>query len=405
MNFIKKNSTKIITFGFLLSFTGLFFLPYNIRQQLVSSFSSRTFLWGINYLAYLGFLLMFLCGSIQVKKAFPFLILPVPALLFALYTSLHTPTGFGFFVLYSSCCIFSIYFIFVRFPEEFRSRLLQIFIILFNIIILLLFIWGFIDQISGKPIAKWIASFMTYDQRYSAFAYATDSEGVRFYSFFGHPLVNSTLFNAFFIINSLYNKHHKAILPTFLCCIISLISVAFCGSKTGLFVALAIAFITFFHNIKLMISFAVIFIGIILSGLMDNLITRLLTQSLTTGRVTVLSALLKDPNYPFHFLYGYGNYMAPEYTPQAFEFPFVTFSFQYGILFALLILGTSFLYVTFKLCKKGSFHAWLLWLLLFGQVNTYTCLAQDLDNSLIFYFFTMIILNICCDTPSLGTGT
>lgn len=402
MNFI-KNKNKIIASGFLLSFTGLFFLTYNIRQQIISSFSNRTFLWGINYLAYFGFFLMFLCGAMQIKKNFPFLILPVPAFFLALYTSIHTPTGLGFCILYSSCCIFSLYFIFITLPDKTRSQLLRLFLILFNIIILVMFVWGLIDQLFSKPIAKFLATFMTYNDNYIHFAYATDTEGVRFYSFFGHPLVNSTLFNSFFAINSLYNEHHKPLLPSFLCCIIALVAVTFCGSKTGLFVALAITLIIFYHNIKLMISLGVIFICIIISGLMDNLLTRLLTQSLTTGRVAILSALLKDPGYSFHFLYGYGNFMAPEYTPQAFEFPLVTFSFQYGILFALLILGTSLLYVTFKLFRKNSFHLWLLWMLLFGQVNTYTCLAQDLDNSLIFYFITMIILNIYYDNVQINS--
>lgn len=402
MNSIKYNN-KILTSGFLLAFTGLFFLTYNIRQQIISSFSSRTFLWGINYLAYLGLFLMFLCGSIQIKKNLPFLILPVLSFFLALYTSIHTPTGLGFCILYGSCCIFSLYFIFITLPDKTRSQLLHLFLILYNIIILVMFVWGLVDQLYGKPVAKFLANFMTYNSNYIDFAYATDTEGIRFYSFFGHPLVNSTLFNSFFAANTLYNEHHKPLLPSFLCCIVSLVAVTFCGSKTGLFVALAITVITFYRNMKLMIALGVIFIAIMASGLMDNLLTRLLTQSLTTGRIAVLSALLKDPAYPFHFLYGYGNSTAHEYFPQAFEFPLVTFSFQYGILFALLILGTSFLYVTFKLCRKSSIHIWLIWLLLFGQVNTYTCLAQDLDNSLIFYFITMIILNIYYDNTQINS--
>lgn len=404
MNFLKHiNNLSFI--GFFFSFAGLFILTYHIRQQLVSCLSSRTFLWGINYLTYLGLFLLVLCGTISLKKDLPFLWVPVFALLLALYTGIRTSMGFGFYVMYSSCCILSIYFIFIKLPDKLRRQLLHWFLILFNIVILLMFIWGLIDQIFNKPIAKWLATFMTYNGNYLNFAYATDTEGIRFYSFFGHPLVNSTLFNAFFAINSLYNKHHKPLLPSFFCCIICLLSTTFCGSKTGFFIALAIALIVFYRNIKSLISLGIIFIGIMLSGLMNNLITRLLTQSLTTGRITVLSALIKDPNYSFHFLYGYGNFMAPEYEPQAFEFPYVTFSFQYGILFALLILSTSFLYVTLKLCKKNSLHIWLIWLLLFGQVNTYTCLAQDLDNSLIFYFLTMIILNIYYDNLSPNTNT
>lgn len=398
MNLAKYNKQLFYT-GFFISFIGLFVLTYNIRQQLITNFSSRTFFWGINYLAYLGLFVMVLLGAVQIKKSIPFLFALVPALLLALNTTLHSSASIGFYIMYSSCCILSICFMFIRIPDEFRNNILYWFMILFNALVLIMFVWGLIDQIAGKPIAKWVATFMTYDQRYSYFAYATDTEGIRFYSFFGHPLVNSTLFNAFFIMNTLYNKHHKPLMPSYACCIISFISLTFCGSKTGLFVALAVALITFYQNMKLMISLGVIFIGIALSGLMNNLITRLSHGSLASGRLTMLASLLKDPNYSFHFLYGYGNYVAPEYSPAAFEFPFVTFSFQYGILFALLVLGIPFLYVTIKLLKKGSVHIWLIWLLLFGQVNTYTCLAQDLDNSLIFYFLTMILLNIYYDIP------
>lgn len=398
MNFFKHNC-KLLYIGFFTAFIGLFILTYSIRQQLIVNFSNRAFLWGINYLAYLGLFLLLLSGTIQLKKDWIFLIVSFAELLLALYTTLQNQDGIGYYIVYSSCCILSVYFIFIKLPDKFRGNMLRWFLFFFNIIILILFFWGTIDHIFGKPIAKWVATFMTYDKRYLDFAYSTYSEGIRFFSFFCHPLVNSTLINSSFAINSIYNKQHKPLIPSFLCCIVAFVSVAFCGTKTGLIVALAIALITFYHKIKLLLSLGVIFIVIILSGLMNNLITRLSNLPLTSGRLTALSALLKDPNYSFHFLYGYGKYMAPEYEPHAFEFPLVTFSFQYGILFALLILGTSFLYVTIKLCKKGSIHIWLLWLLLFAQVNTYTCLAQDLDNSLIFYFLTMVILNIHYDNP------
>ena len=400
--FSEKTISTLQLFGFFTCFFSLFIFNYNIRQQVISNYSQRTFLWGINFLAYLGFFSICITMKKKYTKSDILLcIFPLISLIFPLQISLIGLRSLGYFVMYSSCCIFSLYFIMLEFSPEIRSKILRYFTICFNILIVLLLIWACIDHLFDQPILKWLSKYMTYNKNFSLFAYPVDTETNRFFSFFGHPLRNATLFNSFFVINVLYNEYHKPIIPSWLCCILSYLALACCGSKTGLFVAVAITIITFYKNLKLLIPIIIALIVIAFSGLMDNLLTRLLSQSLTTGRISALKSLLADSEHPIRFFHGYGSVGIADCPFAAFEFPFVMFSFEYGIAFALLILGTIFAYVAIHLLKQKNIRAFLLWLLLFGEVNTYPDIAFDLDHSLIFCFLTMIIINICYDNDSI----
>ena len=111
--------------------------------------------------------------------------------------------------------------------------------------------------------------------------------------------------------------------------------------------------------------------------------------------------LLSDPNYPFMPFQGYGqNSNATPYGVTAVELVPVNFAFSYGILFACLILGTTFIYVTMKLCRKGSVRTWILWCLLFAEANSYADMTITWDTSLMVYVLTMIILNLAIENPN-----
>jgi len=395
-----KNALQLV--GFFICFFSLFIFCYNIRQQLVSTFSQRTFLWGINYLAYIGFFLIFIATKRNYDKSdIIFRSFPLISLIFPLPMYLSGFRTFGFYIMYCLCCVFSLYFIMLEFSPEIRPIILRYFIISFNILILILVAWACIDNIFGQPILKWLSNYMTYNGNFEYFAYPTDTENDRFFSFFGHPLRNATLFNAYYIINILYNEHHKPIMPSWLCCILTFLALACCGSKTGLFVVVAITIVSFYKSKKLLIPIGILFIAIACSGLMNNLIIRLISTPLTTGRFSALKMLFEDTEHPLRFLSGYHSVDFATCPFAAFEFPAIMFSFEHGILFSILILGTILSYVFYKLYKIKHIKAFILWLLLYGEVNTYPDMAQDLDGSLIFCFLTMIILNICYDNTSI----
>lgn len=400
---MKKNVSKNISnslqiIGFFICFFSLFIFTYSIRRQIVSFFSQRTFLWGINYCAYIGFFLIFIAAKKKfTKENIIFYILPVISLFFPMQLAFNGFKSLGFYIMYSFCCAFSLYFIMLEFSPEIRPIILRYFIICFSFIMTILLIWALIDHTFGQPILKWLTNYMTSDSLFVTFAYPTSTESNRFYSFFGQPIRNATLFNSFYVINILYNEKHKPVIPSWLCCIMVFLAIACCGSKTGLFVCIAITVISFYRNIKLLFLVIIVFIAIAFSGTMDNLILRLTSQPLSTGRWYSLKILFADSNHPFHLFHGYGSVDISNAPFAAFEFPFTMFSFEFGVLFAILILGTLLIYVSYHLLKQHHMKALFLWLLLFGEVNTYPSIAQDEDHSLIFCFLTMIILNICYD--------
>lgn len=395
-----KNCLPSLALGILIF--SIFILTYNIRWQLLFPIGQRTYLWSINYLAYFS-LVLFICTKCIsfTRTNIVFFCIPIFSIVFPFFTLYSQGVSLGFFVMLCFCCIFSIYFIFIEFPSENRSSMLKKCLMLLNILACIMLIWGVIDRMCDQIILRQIAKFMTHIEYYTLFAYPTYADHRRFYSFLGQPLTNTLFFNFIYVINLVYNEKHKPIVPSWLCCILMIPALAACGSKAGLIIYIVITLIMFFHNVKVLLLFGISAIIVIASGLMNNLIDRLLHQPLTTGRYTSLMQLLSDPNYPFMLFQGYGqNSNATPYGLAAVELVPVNFAFSYGILFACLILGTTFIYVTMKLCRKGSVRTWILWCLLFAEANSYADMTITWDTSLMVYVLTMIILNLAIENPN-----
>ncbi len=379
---------------------GLFITPYLLRQQIVTSFTNRTFLWGINYIALLA-LFLFVFRNILNRQSSIWYFFPALSLITLLPTQFIYPISWGGVFLFACCCILPQYILFSPFSSLKKEHCIRHFLVFFDCIILLLFITALIDKIADRFFIKLLASFLSCDAGVAGFAYLEDSEHIRFFSILGHPLTNAFLFNFCYSINILYNKYHKRLLPNCICAVFSLLSLICCGGKTGITVGIIITILTFYRKWQFyalaVISLPIIFI----SGILDNLIYRFTQIPLTTGRAAALQLLLTDERISFHFFNGYGSLMGSEYkTPEfsfigiAGEFSFIEHSLHYGILFTLILLLTPFIYMTIHLWKARRFIDWFFWCLLYAEVNSYNGFSSCLDVSFIFYFLSFILLNI-----------
>lgn len=385
--------------GIFLLFFGIFFLPYAVRKEIISLWSNKTFFWGINWISWLGFLFLLMDNKIcfKNKKEWIFVIFPLISLVPLTFNILKNAQSMGFVILYSSCCVFPLYIIFINLNEEKQKDIIRLFLIMFDICVAVTVIWALIDTAFDKVILKQIAPLMKHSPDFMRFAYPDILDGDRFYSLWGHPVLNATIFNMFYVLNIAYKQSgNKGILPNWLVCLLSLSGVGCCGSKTGAAVVVLITFLAFYREKCLLIIAGVGMAAVFLSGLSNNLIARFMTQSLTTGRASALRALLADKTFQFFLFNGYGDTEAAveKGYNAAFEFPLIKFSFMYGIIFAVIILGTFFVYVTYKLLQNKTITLWLFWMLIFAEVNTYSTIAEDRDNFMIFCIFTMILLNI-----------
>lgn len=393
-----SDNTYII-YIYLMAF-GLFATPYLLRQQIITSYSNRTFLWGINYIA-LSALFLFVLQNLFRRRINIWYLFPALSLIALLPTQFAYPISWGGVFLFACCCIFPQYILFSDFSAPNKDLYMRRFLILFDFIIFILFITALIDKISDRYIIKQLADFLSCDEGVAGFAYLEDSEHNRFFSILGHPLTNAFLFNAFYSLNILYNKYHKKLLPNFILPVVSLLSLICCGGKTGITVGLIITFISFFKKWQFYIIAAISIPIAYISGILDILIYRFTKLPLTTGRASSLKLLLTDEHVSFQLFRGYGSLLDTTYKGSEYdfisiasEFPLIGHSLNYGILFALLLLLPPFIYMTVRLWKEKRFIDWFFWCLLYAEVNTYNGFSSCLDVSFIFYFLSFILLHI-----------
>lgn len=386
---------------------GLFITPYLLRQQFISIYSSRTYLWALNYIALFALFLVALYNILN-KNTTIWYLFPAFSIIVLLPTQLTYPIQWGTIFVFICCCIIPQYIIFAEFNIPKRNVIIRHFLIFFNTIIFILFITALIDKLFDRFIIKQLADLFSCDSGIAGFAYPKDNEHNRFFSIFGHPLTNAFLFNFCYTLNILYNKSHKILLPNYVWAIITLFSLICCGGKTGITIGIIITIITFFRKWQFYaLSITLIPIAYI-SGLLDVLIYRFTKIPLTSGRITGLLLLFEDDRIPLRFFLGHGSQLDTVYIGEQFsflstsrEFPLIDHALRYGILFALLLLLPPFIYVTIRLWREKRFTDWFFWCLLYAEINTYNGFSSRLDVSFIFYFLTFILLNITvCDNHS-----
>lgn len=405
MNSISKNE-KIFLF---IIFFGLFFFPHAIRMQIFHSISQRSYLWNINFISDIGIIMLYLYNaknSVNFSSVFKpqwHYIIPAIALI-PLFVSMKTNQySFGYFVVYVLCCVLPLSVLFYTIKSDTKDHIIAFLLRIYNAIIIILVITALMDSIFDNIVIKHLADFFTIDHNFNEFAYAAvgDTERNRFYSIYGHPLENATLFNMFFILNYTYNKASaNSLLPMRLCPIITFLGISCCDSKGGLIIFLGLMLIAYYNNIKLLASVAIMIIIVVCSGLLDDLIVRLTTQEISNGRFSGLSSLLQSTETPLRFFVGYGD--ISKYGPYSpvFEFSGIVMAFNYGILFSILILGTIFVFCSHKFLSAKKYQAFLFWLLFFAEINTYNFMAHTLDSSLIYCFLTMLLINLSITSQS-----
>lgn len=397
-----SKTISISKYALILCILGIYVFTFYLREQIIVLFTQRSYLWAINVLAWLGIVLLFLFASdftsLSQEKIFIPLSLLIMASTPAIFISYRiTNPGLGYFIVHVTACVLPVFLLFLQFKAEEKEYLIKSFLLFFNFFTFFHLLWAVIDKLFDRIILKWVSSWMTYREMFHAFAYdpAEYLDHNRFMSFIGNPLMNAALFNMFLVLNILYSQYtHKKLMGPLLTVPITLIGVICCGSKVGLLASLLIIFITYFNNLKIYILLIFSAFIAFITGIFENLINRFLYTPIATGRIDSIR-LLSDSRYPLHFWYGYGDvHQFESYNHAAVEMAPINFLFAFGIFFTICILGVPLFYMTYRLLRHKKVLAWLLWGVIFGEICSFTSIADAVDDSLLFYFFSMILLNI-----------
>lgn len=236
--------------------------------------------------------------------------------------------------------------------------------------------------------------------------YQKNTQGiVRYPSILGHQLITKTFFLLYFSLNFAYGKITQRYIsnPILVICI-SVIAITLTGSKSGivlLFVLIA------YLNMKSrnFIILITVIIGTILLyyiGIFDSLLSRFLNTSLTTGRLEAWNQI----NYllpPIKWFSGYGDlffnnlkYFIKDYViTAAFEFPFITLIYMYGIIFTIFFYSIVFLSIILAAMRLEDKTILVAYLIFFVDINTYNQIVfnPDMVGLIIlinFIFYTLI---------------
>lgn len=281
-----------------------------------------------------------------------------------------------------------------------RRKAIGLFVVLFDVVIGLLLIYGVVERFSGQSIRHMIIDWLETNG-FNAVSFTRTLGDKRFYSVWGHPLSNAVLLNSFFVINVFWLRAARRKCPTFFFFLVTLAGVLLASSKTGITVCFLLQILmNWKHKKWLLISIPVLALLYFL-GAFDAIIARFSTSSLTTGRLEALQKYLLSGIEPVRFFSGYGsNVILNSSHPltklrAAFEFPLLMFAHDYGILFALIHIGGLFAYASWRFIRNKNWIPWLCWSLLFAEVNTFNAYAlRSQDDCWFFCLLTLMLLAV-----------
>lgn len=297
--------------------------------------------------------------------------------------------------------ILPLLFIGLKVDYKMLVNIFKKFVYIINFIVILITILGIIESVLGIDIYTHLFAILT--PRTQELILQQRGFGLyRLYSFMGHPLFNTQLYLMFFILNSIYSKYFKTILPNTLLIVISLIGMGMTASKTG-FILIIISIFMASHNknkINYIIMFALVLLLILCTDIFNNTIVRFMSGSLTTGRAEAWENVLSKGLFPIKFFTGYGQGFTFEYgnyvkwASGAFEYPIRMFSLELGKFMAILIYICIGLIPIIILLKRRHIYLFISYMIVFLDVNTYNGLALAGDYMIIFSLFIFIILNV-----------
>lgn len=397
----KKGGGLLDTVIIVLFFLGVILTPIMIRFPFIySAYKPLGFLGYVNIPCTLALLLSFL----RLKKW-----TKTDLLIFAAWLLLLIPMcvsnreiEYTKYVLVPFQNLLPIYFIFYRMNEQTREKTIRLFMILFNIFIILLLVFAVEEKLSGNALIRgvrdWMISLKLFAQEIARF-----SNDKRFFSFWGHPLTNALLFNSFLALNAAWYKSRGKKIYALMYVPIAMTGVLLSGSKTGITVCLLLLIIICWDYKKWLLLSIPVFAALYFVGAFNSIIDRFLHTSLTSGRLEALELYFGPlySEYPFQWFSGYGSSVVLDtahtlYPVRAgFEFPLLMFALDYGIIFAVVLMAGSYLYISWKCFKKRQWTIWLCYTLVFAEINTYNGYALRNQDVFIFgAFVAMIILNM-----------
>jgi len=400
------NSKKydIAKIGMVLTFLFLFIVTHLIRRQMFWSFTERNWVWELNFVAVIGTCLMLLEQVKRDKNTWKLVALPMIGFVFVIITQLHYPISWGGILVVFCCNFFSVYLLLLDTEKLELDELIRKLILVMEIILIIIAVAGVIDKVFDRAHIKVLGRVFTCEGAIlKEYMTSPNSEMKRLYCIYEHPLTTGFMINMIYAIGIFENKKKRVLLPDYALFALAAILQICCGGKMGIMVFGVMTVLFFFKDWKFWIGAVVLGTVAYFSGIMDNVIFRFRMIPLTTGRATALKILWEQfPQYRPKIFLGYGveldelrrtTFVGWEWIDNlTTELPFINYSMRYGLLCGIAMVLIPIILVLIKAIRKKKWLQFIMWLLVFAQVNTYNGFNSTLDIAAIFYFLSMLLV-------------
>lgn len=295
-----------------------------------------------------------------------------------------------------------------RLPEPVFESFFGKFLKTANVVCIFLVCVGLCDYISGAKIQTFFAQHRIFDSDFAHLVLLERSYGIyRYYSFIGHPLTTAWYLLMFYALNILYNRYFGKMLNEYLVTLVALIGLLLCGSRTALIIGL---FMFVFlnnrkHKVAFMLSLSALSAGLAMTTLFrNNLMQRFMigmnSGDYSEGRNEALSRVINSYVHQPSFFTGGGVSYSWQVTLgmggfiKSFEYPFMMFAYDFGILGVILIYALILLIPALICLKNRSYFLLIFFLAILLYMNGQNDIALYTDQMGQFCFFTMIMINM-----------
>lgn len=285
--------------------------------------------------------------------------------------------------------------------------LFSTFLKIYDTILIVVFLFGILDYFLGGVINNFIAAYMS-DPTWAQMIYTENATyGFRMCTILGSPLINAYYALVLMVLNKVYyHEYNEKIVNMYIIYIISIAAIILTGSRSALFIGVAFILISellgkwgIWKVLVVLIAFAMI--------LNTSLFQETVGARLQIGfmnesdaRYKLWVAFLNHQFGKVNFFIGGGyNYSrwltATQNAPTMnFEYPFLMFLYDYGILATILYYIMFAVYPIIVFIKNKSYYVMFGYVMIFAFLQTFNGIAQYYDFNLQLGFIIILLINV-----------
>ena len=273
----------------------------------------------------------------------------------------------------------------------------------FNTVYIIVFSFGILDYFLGGRINVFIAQNMSSDSWSQMILSENRVNGFRMCTILGAPLMNAFYVLVFVVINRLFALYYKELLNKWFVYIFAFIVIALTGSRTAI-ILLMVCALVFELKAKLgVFRIAIIillFILLINTRLFQDTIVRRLQLGFidpNSGRYQLLLNVINGQYSKIHMFIGGGYNYSRQLTATSntvtrnFEFPFLMFAYDYGIISTILYYLVFLVYPVIIVVKRKCYMLLFSYMILFLCLQTFNGLTNFYDLNIGLGFIVLVI--------------